>query len=87
MDATGPDPVRAAEIANAAALVTRDQARRIYRIYSMRDLAQAVPRRGPVFPDPQRNYLVAAIIGLGLGLIAVFAVDWLAHRGWTDATR
>ena len=87
VDATGPDPVRAAEIANAAALVTREKARSIYRIYSMRDLAKAVPRRGPVFPDPQRNYLVAAILGLVLGLVTIFSVDRLAHKRGPNAAR
>lgn len=87
VDATGPDAVRAAEIANAAATVTRVEARSIYRIFSMRDLAQAVPRRTPVFPDPARNYLVAGVLGLLIGLLTVFSVDWLLRRRGTLAAQ
>lgn len=68
VDVEGPDPRRAADVANAAAAVTRREARSMYRIYTMHPLERAVPARHPIYPTPGRNYLVAGLLGLFLGL-------------------
>lgn len=78
VDVEGPDRRRAAALANAAAAVTRREARHMYRIYTMRTLEQAVPARRPIYPTPARNYLVAAILGLFLGAGAALLVERLA---------
>lgn len=77
IDVDGPDPVRVAGAANAAGAVTRDEARSLYRIFTMRVLAQARPPARPVHPDPRRNLTVAAILGVFAAGLAVFVVDRL----------
>jgi capsular polysaccharide biosynthesis protein len=71
----GPNPETAASIANAAAEVTAAEARQLYRVYSMRVLARAIPRGTPTFPDPQRNLLVGGAVGLFLGIAAALVLD------------
>jgi capsular polysaccharide biosynthesis protein len=71
----GPDPEKAADLANAVASVTKRKARSMYRIFKMTRIAKAVPSRRPIHPDPGRNVLVAGIIGLFLGLAAAFLVE------------
>jgi capsular polysaccharide biosynthesis protein len=75
IDVHGPDPAAAARFANAVASVTRDRAARLYRIYEMQTLEAATERRSPVHPNPRRNYTVAAILGVLLGLAAAFALE------------
>ncbi len=70
-----------AEVANAVAEATQDTARSMYRIYSMKPLAGAVAAYRPVYPDPERNYLVAGILGFALGLLVVFVPDIRAGLG------
>jgi capsular polysaccharide biosynthesis protein len=77
VDAEGPDPERAAQVANAAAAVTRREARHLYRIYTLRTLEEATPARRPFHPTPARNYLVAGILGLFLGIAAAFLFERL----------
>lgn len=77
IEARGPEPEMAAMIANAAAEITADRARSLYRVFSMRHLARATPRRTPTFPDPQRNLLVGAAVGLFLGIAAALAIERL----------
>jgi len=67
----GPDRDRVATLANAVAEATQETARSMYRIYSLKNLAGAQPAYQPVYPDPERNYLVAAILGFALGLLIV----------------
>ncbi|HEX2165578.1 MAG TPA: hypothetical protein VHM02_16670 [Thermoanaerobaculia bacterium] len=71
----GADGERAAALANAVAAATRREARRLYRIYSLRDVAGAEPSRRPVRPDLRRNLAVAAVLGLFAGLVAAVAVE------------
>ena len=78
VEAEGPDPQLAARIANAAAEITAREASALYRIYSMRQLAAAVPAHRPVRPEPIRNALAAAILGLFIGALAALAFDYLA---------
>ena len=80
VDVEGPDPERVAGTANAAARVTARDARSLYRVFSMRELATAVPARRPSYPDPQRNYLVGGAAGLVLGIAAALVLDRARRR-------
>lgn len=73
----GPDPDRAAAIANQAATLTARQARMLYRTYTMHVMASARPSSTPVRPDRGRNYLVATAVGLLIGLAAAFVLEHL----------
>jgi capsular polysaccharide biosynthesis protein len=73
IDVDGPDAKRVAAVANAAAELTKSEARNLYRVYSMRLLARATPSHRPSFPDPRRNYLAGAAIGTFLGVAAALA--------------
>ncbi len=75
IDVDGPAPHLAADMANAAAAQTRDEAGSIYRIFTMRTLAEARPGTRPVHPDPRRNLTVAVILGAFAAGLAVFALD------------
>ena len=77
IDVDGPDPVRVANAGNAAAEVTREEARSLYRIFTMRTLATARPPARPVHPDPKRNLTVAAILGAFAAGLALFMLDRL----------
>lgn len=78
LDAEGPDRSRVADVANAAAEVTRLEAGQMYRIYTMRTLEKAVPARRPIQPVPARNYLVAGLLGLFLGAGAAILMERLS---------
>ncbi len=75
IDVEGPDPSRVADVANAAASATGRRARQMYSIYKLQPLAEAAPSRRPMYPDPQRNYVVAAVLGLFLGVGLAFVAD------------
>lgn len=72
----GPDPEKASNLAQSVASVMEMQARSMYRIYKMEKVTSAVPNPVPIHPDPKRNLMVAGILGLFLGLIAVFIVEY-----------
>lgn len=75
IEVQGPDAERAAAVANAVSAATRREARRLYRIYSLREMAAAeVPRR-PVRPDLRRNLAVAAVLGLFVGLTVAVGIE------------
>ena len=84
IEVLGPDGERAAELANAVADATRREARRLYRVYSLRDVARAEPPRRPVRPDRGRNLAVAAVLGLFVGVVGAIAVE--AMRRTTDGS-
>jgi len=77
IDVYGPNPERTAEVADTAARAVRREARHLYKIYSMQELARAETPRRPVRPDARRNVLVAAILGLFLGVLAALALEAL----------
>lgn len=77
VDVEGPDRRRVAQVANAAAAVTRREARNMYRIYTMHTLEKAVSARRPIHPTPARNYLVAGLLGLFLGIGAAILCERL----------
>jgi capsular polysaccharide biosynthesis protein len=85
IDVEGPDPAEAAALANTIAAVTTLEARDLYRIFSLRELARAVPPARAVSPDPWRNYWVGAIIGLFLGVFAAFVLDQFEQTGESAA--
>jgi capsular polysaccharide biosynthesis protein len=85
IDVQGPDPQRVAAVANAAAEVTRHEVRALYRIFTARTLSHAVPPSRPVHPDPRRNYVVAALLGVLLGVVLVLALDSLRRGSPTGA--
>ena len=84
VDVDGPDPKLAAHVANAAGVVAAAQARDLYRIYTMRSIADAAASGGPIHPDPRRNSLAAGVIGLFIGTLAVGIVS--SRGGQTDTT-
>lgn len=72
----GPDPNQAANLAQSIAAVTEEEVRSMYRIFKMEKITDAIPNPVPIRPDPKRNLLVAGIIGLFLGLVAAFIVEY-----------
>ena len=85
IEVQGPEPERAAEVANAVAAVTRREARQLYRIYSLREVALAEAPRRPERPDLQRNLAVAAVLGLFVGLLAAVGVELARGVARADA--
>jgi len=81
IDVYGPEAERTAAVANAVARVVRREARHLYQIYSLREVARAEPPSRPVRPDLQRNLLVAGILGLFLGLLAALGLEALRSSG------
>lgn len=80
IDVYGPDPDRAAEVANAAARSVSREARHLYQIYSMREMGRAEPPSRPVRPDARRNAVVAAVLGLFLGVLAALGLEAVRSR-------
>jgi capsular polysaccharide biosynthesis protein len=76
IEAQGPDPKKAADVANAFAAVTRETGRELYRIFKIDTFGQATPEGRPVFPEPSKNLLVGAVLGLFIGFVGA----WLAER-------
>jgi uncharacterized protein involved in exopolysaccharide biosynthesis len=77
IDVRGPDPERAAELANRAAEISRDEARSFYRVFTLRHLERAEPPRRPETPDPGRNLIVGGVLGLFFGLALALAAEAL----------
>jgi capsular polysaccharide biosynthesis protein len=78
IEVLGPAPERAAQVANAAADALRVHTRRLYPVFSLRELEGARPPGLPVRPDVRRDSAVAALLGLFVGALAVAA--WTALR-------
>ena len=77
IDVEGPDATVAAAVANAVSEATRDEVRRMYRIFTLRPLAAATAPARPIRPEPRRNYVVAGILGLFLGVLAAVLIERL----------
>jgi uncharacterized protein involved in exopolysaccharide biosynthesis len=75
VDVDGPDPDLVTAVADAAAAHMRAEAAAIYRIFSMRELAAARRPGRPIHPDPRRNLMIAAILGLFGAALSIFALD------------
>ena len=81
IDVDGPDPGLAARMANAAGEVAATEARALYRIYTMRPIADAEPATAPIHPDPRRKSLAAGVAGLFVGTLAVGVIAVRRPRG------
>jgi capsular polysaccharide biosynthesis protein len=77
IEVRGPDRKKVALVANAAASRTRRHARALYTIFALDTLEEAVYARHPIYPDPQRNYVAAGILGLFLGIGTALVFDQL----------
>lgn len=73
IEVEGPDGERVAEIARELSDLTEVEARRMYRIFSMEVVEEAVASRAPVAPRPRRTYAVAIVMSLVLGIGTVYA--------------
>ena len=80
IDVEGPDGRAAADLANALAAVTKEEVRGLYRIFTLKVLAEARAASRPALPDLRRNLVVAGILGLFLGVAAAFAADRMRAR-------
>ena len=69
----GPDPNLAADIANAVGYQTINFTRRLNQVINLDFLDQAAPSSVPYSPQPLRNAVLAAVLGLfgGLALVIV----------------
>lgn len=73
----GADAGRASDLANAVAQVTASRSSELYRLYTLRPLDSAIPAESPAYPNGKRNAVVAAIIGLFLGLTGAVGIEML----------
>ncbi|HUH12251.1 MAG TPA: hypothetical protein VMK65_04045 [Longimicrobiales bacterium] len=73
----GPDGERVARVANAVSAVLADRAREMYRIFALRPLEEAVAARSPLRPEPTRNLIIAAIVGVFAGMLVALALEFL----------
>jgi len=80
IDVVGPDPERAAAVADAVASATRSEARSLYGVFTLRRLARAEPPRRPERPDPERAAAVGGVLGLFLGGLAALALEGFRSR-------
>jgi len=80
VECTGRDPKTVAEVADAAGRVLDQRAREFYRIFTLPELAAAERPRGPIHPQPRRNQVVAALLGLFVGVVAAYGFDGLRGR-------
>ncbi len=76
IEVRGPDPQKAAEVANVFAAVTQESGRELYRIFKIDTFGEAIPERAAVYPEPLKNLLVGAVLGLFIGMVGA----WLAER-------
>jgi capsular polysaccharide biosynthesis protein len=73
IDVEGATAEEVASVANAAAEATRDEVRSLYRTFTTRTLSEATAPVRPIHPDPRRNYVVAALLGAFVGVVAALA--------------
>lgn len=75
VDVYGPEPAVASRMATAVAEVTRERARDLYRIYSMRWIDRPGEAASEVRPDMRRNLALATLLGLFVGALLAVAVE------------
>ena len=73
VSAEGPDAAGVAAVAEAVAVATGAEAQRLYSPFQVELLAGAKPPLHATLPDPRRNVVVAAVLGLIVGLGLAFA--------------
>jgi uncharacterized protein involved in exopolysaccharide biosynthesis len=74
IEVEGGSAEQVAAVANVAADAMRDEVRSLYRTFTTRRLSDAVVPARPIRPDPRRNYVVAALLGLFVGVLAALAM-------------
>lgn len=74
--ATAPDPVTAAEIANAVGQVGQLRMHEWYPMYDLTVLTQATPPADVYRPDVRRNLGVGLLLGLLVSVSTACALDW-----------
>lgn len=77
----GPEAEIASRAVAALARETRNTALGMYRIYTLREFEESRAGSRPVHPDWRRNLVVAAIVGLFLGLSAALGLAVLRSPG------
>jgi uncharacterized protein involved in exopolysaccharide biosynthesis len=80
IDVVGPDPERTAEVADAVASETREEARSLYGVYTLRRLARAEVADEPERPDPKRSAAIGGVVGLFLAALAALALEAARSR-------
>lgn len=80
----GPDGERTSLLANTLAEVVAEEAKTMYQLFELRQMEAARPPRGPFHPDPSRNAMVAAVLGVFVGLFSALALDRL--RAWRSTS-
>ena len=78
IEVRGPDPEKAAELANIFAAVTQDSGRELYRIFRIDTFGKATPERRAVYPEPPKNLLVGAALGLFIGIVGAWLAECLS---------
>lgn len=76
IEVQGPDPQKAADVANVVAAATQEVGREMYRIFKIDTFGKATPDGRAVFPEPSKNLLVGAVLGMFIGMVGA----WLADR-------
>lgn len=87
VEVRGPEAETVATLADAAGEVIREEGRRLYRVYSLRTVAAAETPRRPARPDRQRNLVVAAVVGLFIGVLGAVALEAFSTRGSSEGGR
>lgn len=86
ISAEGPDRHRVTEIVEGLGTAVSRETTRLYRPFHAEVLAPARIPGGPILPDARRNYVVAAVLGLFLGLTMAFffgqALPALPRLAW-----
>jgi len=74
----GADPLRASDLANSISQVTGATTGQLYRLFAIQPLDPSTPPLRPAHPNGKRNAVVAAILGLSIGLVVAVGVEVLA---------
>ncbi len=72
----GPDPVRAAALANHVGAQSVRYVQGLYEAYDLKPLDAAVAPKDPVSPNKMANLLLSIIVGLGLGVALAFIAEY-----------
>lgn len=83
----GDEPEKTSVLANGVLEETGAYALSAYPAYQARRLDQAVPMMTPVSPQPVRDIGMAAIVGIMLGALTAFVVQYLRAAGSQHMSR
>lgn len=75
VDVAGPDPARAAAVANRVPAVLHAQAVAMFKYYGVTMVSRAATPTAPYLPRPRRAIAAGALVGLFLGLIAAYGAS------------